>query len=116
VGALDADLRTILANRKEEVLALVQAEALTSSPAAIAQGKPGAVQTAILPIIHREIPPPMILERHERMIHFAQELRRCGYHLANCAQRMDVFPRIGVNFWREMRPNWTPRIEDRSTI
>lgn len=68
--------------------------------------------TPLLPTISREVPLPMVLERHERMTHFAQELRSCGYDLANCAERLGVFPRLGVNFWQKMRFNWIARAED----
>jgi SAM-dependent methyltransferase len=113
VGALDAELQATLASRKEEVLAFVrQAGALKSGPAAIIPIKPEEGITTLLATIFREVPLPVILERHERMTHFAQELRRCGYDLANCAERLGVFPRLGVNFWQKMRSNWTARAED----
>ncbi|WOH67879.1 class I SAM-dependent methyltransferase [Bradyrhizobium sp. BWA-3-5] len=46
------------------------------------------------------------------MSRFIQELRNCGYNLASCAERLEVFPRLGVNFWQKMRISWTPRKED----
>ncbi|SRR6266851_5129379 len=62
--------------------------------------------------ISREVPPPVILDERDRMTRFTQELRRCGYDLANCAKRLDVFPRLGVNFWSNMRTNWKACAED----
>jgi SAM-dependent methyltransferase len=111
-GTLDPEMRAALASRKEELLAFLrQAEAL-GGPAAITPMEPGEVITTLLPTIFREIPLPMILERHERMTHFAQELRSSGYDLASCAERLGVFPRLGVNFWQKMRSHWTARAED----
>jgi SAM-dependent methyltransferase len=46
------------------------------------------------------------------MTRFVQELRSSGYDLAACAERLEVFPRLGVNFWQKMRIDWTPRKED----
>ena len=65
-----------------------------------------------LSTICRDVPLPVIPDRQERMAHFTQELRGCGYDLANCAARLDVFPGLGVNFWQKMRPDWTARSED----
>src|SRR3974390_1632057 len=62
--------------------------------------------------ISREVPLPLIPERHERMTHFAQELRNCGYDIPNCAKRVGAFPRLGVNFWQKMRTDWTPQAGD----
>lgn len=61
----------------------------------------------LLQTISREIPLPVLLDSHERMTQFVQDLRHCGYDLANCAKRLKVFPRLGVNFWEKMRPSWT---------
>ncbi len=66
----------------------------------------------LLEIISRDVPLPVILDSPERMTNFAQELRNSGYDLANCAKRLDVFPRLGVNFWQKMRPDWKPRPDD----
>lgn len=66
----------------------------------------------LLQTISRETPLPVILDSHERMTQFAGELAACGYDVANCAKRLDVFPRLGVNFWQKMRPSWAPRPED----
>lgn len=66
----------------------------------------------LLQTVSREIPLPVIPESRDRMTDFAQELRSRGYDLASCANRLDVFPRLGVNFWQRMRPDWTSRPED----
>jgi SAM-dependent methyltransferase len=65
-----------------------------------------------LQTISREMPLPVIPQRHEGMARFILELRRCGFDTANCAKRLGVFPRLGVNFWQVMRPNWIARPED----
>jgi hypothetical protein len=112
-GALDAELRATLADRKEEVLAcLRQAETPKSGPAAFLPIEREEGTTALLPTISEEVPLPIIPERRERMSRFVQELRSCGYDLAGCAERLGVFPRLGVNFWQRMRFSWTPRTED----
>jgi SAM-dependent methyltransferase len=46
------------------------------------------------------------------MTGLADELAQCGYNLANCAQRLGVFPRLGVNFWPVLRRPWTPNEND----
>jgi methylase of polypeptide subunit release factors len=65
-----------------------------------------------LTTISEAVPAPAILDRRARMIDFADELRRCGYDLAGCAKRLGVFPRLGVNFWRDLRAGWTPQEKD----
>ena len=65
-----------------------------------------------LSIVHKDVPTPTLLDSRDRMICFTQELRKCGYDIPSCASRLDVFPRLGVNFWQKMRPNWTARPED----
>ncbi len=60
-----------------------------------------------------EVPPPAILEPRERMTAFANELRACGYSIEACAKRLGVFPRLGVNFWKPLRPRWRPQENDR---
>ncbi len=113
VGSLDAELRATLTNRKQEVLAFLrQAETTRSGPAAFGPVKREEVTTTLLPTISREVPLPILPERRERMRDFAQKLRSCGYDLANCAERLGVFPRLGVNFWQKMRSSWTPRTGD----
>jgi SAM-dependent methyltransferase len=112
-GALDAELRAALANRKEEVIAFLrEAEATKSSLASAVPIERERMTATLLPTISRETPTPITLNPYERMSHFAQELRSCGYDLANCARRLGVFPRLGVNFWPKMRSSWTPRAED----
>jgi hypothetical protein len=56
--------------------------------------------------------PPVVPGRSELMIQFVQELRDWGYTLENCAKRLDVYPRLGVNFWKKMRPEWSARTTD----
>jgi SAM-dependent methyltransferase len=65
-----------------------------------------------LATVSEDILPPTVLGQRQRMIAFVDELRRCGYDLANCARRLDTFPRLGVNFWPAMRSRWTPRSDD----
>jgi HemK-related putative methylase len=50
---------------------------------------------------------PLPLADSRRMVRMAQELARCGYTLSNCAERLGVFPRLGVNFWPALRRKWT---------
>lgn len=65
-----------------------------------------------LSVISRAVPEPEILNRRERMVDFTNWLRCCQYDLANCAHRLGVYPRLGVNFWQSMRPDWVPRETD----
>jgi hypothetical protein len=37
------------------------------------------------------------------MQRFLEGLRSCGFDLTGCAKRVDVFPRLGVNFWLAFR-------------
>jgi SAM-dependent methyltransferase len=46
------------------------------------------------------------------MTGLAGELARCGYTLSSCAERLGVFPRLGVNFWPALRRKWTPDEDD----
>jgi len=41
------------------------------------------------------------------MAKLAAEFRACGYDTANCARRLGVIPRQGVNFWW-VQDSWTP--------
>jgi hypothetical protein len=66
----------------------------------------------LLPTVSGEIPLPVMLKSHERMTSFADEMRGAGYDLANCAKRLGVFPRLGVNLWKKMRSNRTAQAED----
>ena len=65
-----------------------------------------------LTTISESVPLPIILDQRRHMTDFADELRGCRYDLANCAERFGVLPRLGVNFWRALRPNWKPRSQD----
>jgi len=47
------------------------------------------------------------------MENIAGELARCEYTLSNCAKRLGVFPRLGVNFWPALRRKWVPEKGDR---
>ncbi len=62
----------------------------------------------MLRTISEDVPVPIPLDKTERMAAFTEQLGHSGYNLASCAGRLGVFPRLGVNFWREMRPNWSP--------
>jgi HemK-related putative methylase len=53
-----------------------------------------------------------MLPDSRRMTQIANELTRCGYSLSNCAKRLGVFPRLGVNFWPVLRRKWTPDEND----
>ncbi|MGA2806547.1 MAG: class I SAM-dependent methyltransferase [Terracidiphilus sp.] len=46
------------------------------------------------------------------MTSLACQLSACGYTLSNCAERLGVFPRLGVNFWPMLRRKWTPDPND----
>lgn len=61
--------------------------------------------------IAQDIEPPTIVT-DQRMSRFVRTLRECGFDTANCAQRLGVFPRLGVNFWPAMRPGWTANAAD----
>lgn len=58
------------------------------------------------------VAPPRMLTDAGRMTSLAEELAACGYDLANCAARLGVFPRLGVNFWPMLRRGWTPDEDD----
>ena len=111
MGALDAELRSALANRKEEVIAILRADAPTSGPPGTAPIKSEQLTRSVLPTSAREVPPPMRV-RPERMINFTQDLHSLSYDLTNCAERLGVFPRLGVNFWPKMRSAWIACAED----
>jgi len=66
----------------------------------------------LIPTICEEVPAPHMLASLQRMTSLASELARCGYNLANCAARLSVFPRLGVNFWPVLRRPWTPNEDD----
>jgi hypothetical protein len=111
-GKLDAELRAALSSRKAELLEFLRQAGADDSPDASAPVKSEKVNTSLLPTISREIPLPVMPERRERMTKFADELREAGYDLANCAKRLGVFPRLGVNFWQQMRSGQTSREND----
>ena len=66
----------------------------------------------LIDTICEDVSPPVALANSERTQRMAEELARCGYTLSNCAQRLGVFPRLGVNFWPALRRNWTPLEND----
>ena len=66
----------------------------------------------LIPTICETVLPPAILSDAGRMTGLADELAQCGYNLANCAARLGVFPRLGVNFWPVLRRPWTPNEND----
>lgn len=55
---------------------------------------------------------PVILADSRRTENIAGELARCEYTLSNCAKRLGVFPRLGVNFWPALRRKWIPEKND----
>jgi hypothetical protein len=107
-GALDASMRAALASRKDELVALLR-QASSAGGAVASTEEPSST---LLLSVSRQVPAPVILEQPERMAAFVQALRECGYDVANCAARLGVFPRLGVNFWTKMRSNWHPRPND----
>ncbi len=66
----------------------------------------------LIPTICEEVSAPRILADARHMTSMASELVGCGYTLANCAARLGVFPRLGVNFWPVLRRPWTPNESD----
>lgn len=58
------------------------------------------------------VDPPSVLPTPARMAAFVMSLRELGYDTAGCARRLRVFPRLGVNFWEAMRPQWAPASGD----
>jgi HemK-related putative methylase len=67
---------------------------------------------ALIETICEGVSPPQILADAGRMIGLARELAQCGYTLSNCAERLGVFPRLGVNFWPALRRPWSPDGDD----
>ena len=110
-GALDAEMRAALASRKDELLTLL-GQSQSNSGAMMSVNREEETSPTLLPTVSRQVPMPVILDRHERMADFIQALRGCGYDLASCAARLGVFPRLGVNFWKKMRSNWIARPSD----
>ena len=111
VGALDAEIRAALASRKDELLTLL-GQSQSNSGATMSVYREEETSPTLLPTVSRQVPMPIIPDRHERMIYFIQALRDCGYDLASCAARLGVFPRPGVNFWNKLRSNWIARPSD----
>lgn len=111
-GALDTNTRAVLAARKDELLTLLRQPSTDGRSNRTVSVKPEGAAAALLPTVSRQVPLPAALDQRERMAGFIQELRSCGYNLANCAARLGVFPRLGVNFWQKMRPNWIAQPDD----
>ena len=109
VGALDAELKSTLIGRKDEVIALLESDRRTAATAALADAE--AAASSSLPTICRDIPTPVSIAP-ERMTQFASTLQQREYDLGNCAKRLGVFPRLGVNFWPDMRRRWVARADD----
>lgn len=65
-----------------------------------------------LPIISEQVDAPRPLADSTRTTAFLDTLRTLGYDQAACAARLGSFPRLGVNFWDQMRPDWKPNLED----
>ncbi len=65
-----------------------------------------------LPIICEPVDAPRALTDSARMTAFITTLRALGYNETACAARLGSFPRLGVNFWGQMRPQWKPNLED----
>jgi SAM-dependent methyltransferase len=65
-----------------------------------------------LPVICEAVEAPRLLSDSARMSRFISTLRDLGFDLAACAKRLGSFPRLGVNFWDQMRPDWSPNPED----
>lgn len=64
-----------------------------------------------IPSLSENVAPPVPLAP-ARMAILREGLVSCGYTLANCATRLGVFPRLGVNFWPALRRKWTPDVND----
>jgi hypothetical protein len=65
-----------------------------------------------LPIVDEPVDPPRPLSDARRMAAIPATLRELGYDVAACAARLKTFPRLGVNFWDQMRPEWKPNLDD----
>ena len=65
-----------------------------------------------LPVINEPVEAPRVLEDLTRMDALTGKLRDLKYNLAACAARLQVFPRLGVNFWDQMHPEWKPKFDD----
>ncbi|MGY4478410.1 TubC N-terminal docking domain-related protein [Bradyrhizobium sp. USDA 3364] len=104
VGAIDAELKSELVDQKDKIIALLQAAGSTDRGSE--QSASGSLRT-----IRREVAAPVPVGP-ERMARFVEALRNASFDLASCAKRLGVFPRLGVNFWASMRPDWVVRPDD----
>jgi len=66
----------------------------------------------LIAIVDEPVAPPRMLADSARMKNLAYELAASGYNLSNCAKRLGVFPRLGVNFWPVLRRQWTSDEDD----
>jgi HemK-related putative methylase len=66
----------------------------------------------LIATISEDVAPPRILADSARMEYLADELAACGYNFSSCANRLGVFPRLGVNFWPVLRQKWIPDEDD----
>jgi SAM-dependent methyltransferase len=57
--------------------------------------------------ISEDVASPRVL-LPEQMTILREGLTRSEYTIESCAERLGVFPRLGVNFWPAMRRRWTP--------
>ncbi len=90
-GALDAEMWAALASRKDELLTLL-GQSQSNSGATKSVNRKEETSPTLLPRVSRQVPMPVIPDRHERMADFIQALRGCGYDLASCAAAF-VVPR-----------------------
>lgn len=111
VGAIDAELKSALVDQKDEIIALLQADRSTDRSVRARHAGSEQPASSTLQTISREVAVPVSVAP-QRMKQFATELRSCSFDLANCAKRLGVFPRLGVNFWPSMRPAWVARTDD----
>jgi hypothetical protein len=111
VGAIDAELKSALVEQKDEIVALLKADGSTARSVRATPVKSEQSASSTLQTICREVAVPVPV-LPQRMMQFGMELRGCGFDLANCAKRLGVFPRLGVNFWASMRPSWVARADD----
>jgi len=64
-----------------------------------------------IPSISENVASPVVLAPAGMAI-LRQGLAACGYTRENCARRLGVFPRLGVNFWPALRRKWMPDERD----
>jgi hypothetical protein len=111
VGAIDAELKSALVDQKDEIIALLQADTPPGRLAEAPSARSEQPASSTLQTICREVAAPVPVAP-ERMAQFVSDLRSCSFDLASCAKRLGVFPRLGVNFWASMRPDWVARAND----